>query len=86
MTTVTRPLPRLLRRQEVEARTGLSRNTIYRPMRAGAFPEPLRVGPRAVRWPETEIEAWLSARPGSHGDRGNRPSIPPIETRHPAKE
>ncbi len=72
---------RLLRRQEVEARCGLSRTSIYRLMREGRFPAPLRVGPRAVRWLETEIEAWLSARPRSHGDLGNRPSI---EALHPA--
>ena len=31
---------RLLRRDEVEAQTGLSRSAIYRLMRAGQFPEP----------------------------------------------
>ena len=59
---------RLLRRQEVEKRCGLARTTIYRWMRAGMFPEPLRVGPRAVRWPESEIEHWLAARPRARGD------------------
>ena len=29
----------------------------------GLSPEPLKIGVRAVRWPESEIEAWLAARP-----------------------
>ena len=52
----------LLRRADVERRTGLSCTTIYRLMRAGAFPEPVRVGPRAVRWPASEIEAWREGK------------------------
>ena len=63
------PSDRLLKRQEVEARCGLARTSIYRMMRAGAFPKPLRVGARAVRWSETEIEQWLSKRPRAEGDR-----------------
>ncbi len=59
---------RLLHRREVEARTGLSRATIYRHMRAGAFPLPVNVGPKAVRWSETEIERWVASRPRAEGE------------------
>ena len=61
---------RLLRLAEVERLVGLSRATIYRLMRAGAFPEPRRVGPRAVRWSQLEIEEWAASRPRSHGFAG----------------
>ena len=60
---------RLLRLSEVQTRTALSRTTIYRKMRDGSFPEPLKIGVRAVRWPESEIAAWLAARPRASGDR-----------------
>ncbi len=63
---------RLLTRAEVERRTGLARTSVYRLMREGAFPEPLRVGRTAVRWPASEIEAWISSRPRAHGDGVNR--------------
>lgn len=53
----------MLRRRELESWIGLSRSTIYRLMSEGRFPRPIRVGPRAVRWPRTEIETWLRARP-----------------------
>ena len=59
---------RLLRREEVEARTGLARSSIYRKMREGSFPEPLKIGARAVRWPSSEIEDWLSGRPRATGE------------------
>ena len=59
----------LLKRHAVEKRCQISRSAIYRLMRAGQFPEPIRIGPRAVRWPESEIEAWLESRPRATGDR-----------------
>ena len=60
---------RLLRRSEVQSRTALGRSSIYRKMRDGSFPEPLKVGVRAVRWRESEIEGWLAARPRATGNR-----------------
>ena len=59
---------RLLHRTEVEERCGLSRSSVYRLMRAGEFPTPLRIGPKAVRWPQSEIEDWLSERPRATGE------------------
>ena len=59
---------RLLRRTEVEERVGLSTSALYRQMRAGIFPAPLRIGPRAVRWPASEIEDFLASRPRATGE------------------
>ena len=44
-------------------------STLYKLMRARAFPEPLRISPGAVRWLQSEIEAWLASRPRATGDR-----------------
>ena len=60
---------RLLRLAEVLTITALGRSSVYRKMRDGSFPEPLKIGARAVRWRESDIEAWLAARPRSTGDR-----------------
>lgn len=49
----------ILRRKQVEARTGLSRSTIYVRIKEGSFPEPINLGARAVGWLESEIEEWL---------------------------
>ena len=59
---------RLLRREEVETRCGIARTTISRLMRCGEFPEPIKVGPRAVRWPASEFEEWLASRPPATGE------------------
>ena len=58
----------LLTRPQVEARCGLSTSSIYRFMRDGPFPEPIRVGRRAVRWHSSEIDEWLATRPRAAGD------------------
>ncbi len=54
---------RILRRKQVESRTGLSRSTIYARIAEGSFPRPIDLGGgRAVGWVEAEIDAWLQAR------------------------
>jgi len=51
----------ILRRKQVEARTGLSRSTIYIRIQEGTFPRPINIGVRAVGWLEHEIDQWLAA-------------------------
>lgn len=62
----------LLRREEVEARLGVSRSWIYAEMRAGRFPEPVKIGRRAVRWRVADLNEWLSDRPLAEGDLSPR--------------
>lgn len=52
----------LLRRKQVEARTGLARSTIYQYVRAGTFPKPVPLSSRAVGWIESEISDWIAER------------------------
>jgi len=56
------PFKRMLRRKEVEHKTGLSRATIYRLMRKDLFPQCSCIGMRAVAWDEQEVDAWLIER------------------------
>ncbi|MBF9060754.1 AlpA family phage regulatory protein [Rhodobacterales bacterium HKCCSP123] len=58
---------RILRRSEVEDRTGLSRSTIYAWIRHGKFPRPVKLGERIVAWRESDIDRWLESRV-SEGD------------------
>ncbi len=67
---------RMLRRGEVEQLCGLATTTIYRKMKDGSFPSPVRVGARAVRWPESEILRWLSECPRARGHGGYTPAAP----------
>ena len=42
--------------------TGLSRSTLYRLIADESFPRPVRLGPRAVAWRRSDIDAWGEAR------------------------
>jgi prophage regulatory protein len=53
---------KILRRRDVEAQIGLSRSTIYQAIADGEFPKPIRIGKRAVGWPQSTISKWLSER------------------------
>ncbi len=63
-------IDRLIRRPEVQRLTGLSRSSLYEMIAAGKFPAPVRIGPRAVAWRESEIHKWIEARP---------PALPAID-------
>jgi prophage regulatory protein len=52
----------ILRITDVSALVALSRATIYRKVRAGTFPRPLRLGSHAVGWMAGELEAWIEER------------------------
>ena len=69
---VDRKPQELLRREEVEQRFGVSRSWIYCEMRAGRFPEPVRIGKRAVRWKVVDLDEWAAGRPVAHGEIGYR--------------
>ncbi|WP_201302593.1 helix-turn-helix transcriptional regulator [Sphingomonas sp. T1] len=60
-------IDRLLRRQEVLDRVGLSRSLVYQMMKDNRFPRPLRLGKRAVAWSEAAINEWVANRPLSNG-------------------
>ena len=60
----------ILRRKQVEARTGFSRSTIYaklrcNPKRPGdfdpTFPKPISIGAKSVGWIESEVDDWVNA-------------------------
>lgn len=53
---------RILRRPEVEAKTGFKRAHIYSLVKEGKFPRPLRLGIRAVGWDSLEIDQWIAGR------------------------
>lgn len=53
---------RFLRWAAVRDRTGLSRSTIWRLERRGAFPRHRRISANTVGWVENEVEQWLNER------------------------
>ncbi|QHC37232.1 AlpA family phage regulatory protein [Komagataeibacter xylinus] len=58
---------RLLTSKEVQTRTGLSRMTIYRYVKAGTFPAPRKLSAGAVRWNSAVIDSWIRGGTGASG-------------------
>ena len=56
---------RILRLDEVEAKSGFKRAHLYNLMRAGKIPKALRLGVRAVGWDSIEIDQWIAERVNS---------------------
>lgn len=54
----------IMRRDEVERKTGFKRAHIYNLMKEGTFPQAKRIGLRAVGWDSLEIERWVVERLG----------------------
>lgn len=51
---------KLLRLPDVMRQTGLRRAAIYARIREGIFPPPVKIGKRAVAWPESEVQKWIA--------------------------
>lgn len=58
---------RILRRAEVEARTGFKRAHLYHLIKEGSFPKPVPIGVRAVGWISSEIDQWINDRLQARG-------------------
>jgi len=52
--------PALLRLPGVCTQVGLSKSQIYRLIRSGEFPPPVRLGPKSVAWPAEHVHAWIA--------------------------
>ena len=64
---------RLLKIREVCELTTLPASVVYRMMRSGNFPRPLKLGDggksAAVRWRSDEIGEWIASRPRGGGTK-----------------
>lgn len=57
---------RLIRRKEVQAKTGLGASSIYALMKTGEFPQCLNLSERRVAWIESEVDQWIAQRIAQH--------------------
>ena len=51
-------IKKIYRLPDVMSMTGLSRSSIYLRVSTNEFPKPIKIGRRAVGWPEDSIIAW----------------------------
>ena len=54
--------PRILRRNQLQELTGLSRSTIYLRTARGSSPKAISLGIRAAGCLESEVDEWLRSR------------------------
>lgn len=67
----THPQEALLRRREVEARTGLSRSSIHQLIRDKKFPANIELHGRCRCWVASEVDAWIAARIAAARSKGS---------------
>ncbi|EGX6956817.1 AlpA family transcriptional regulator [Aeromonas hydrophila] len=53
---------KLIKLKDVTEMTTLSKATIYRLMKQGSFPGPIRLGPKCVAWKQSEIIEWVELK------------------------
>lgn len=70
----------LLRLPTVKAETGASRSTIYLRIQQGLWPKPVKLGPRSVAWPASEVAALNAARISGMADAEIRALVATLET------
>ena len=56
---------RLLRINDVCFMTGLGRSTVYAKVKGADFPGPVQLHGSSVAWRESEVDAWIAARPAA---------------------
>ena len=55
--------PKLLKAREVCEMLGISRATLYRMIRQGKFPRPVKLSADSSRWPSQEVEDYMATLP-----------------------
>lgn len=59
--------PRYIDASEICRRLGIGISTLRDWRRAGLSPEGQRIGRQAVRWLDSDLDAWLATRPRAAG-------------------
>ncbi|AKS24226.1 MAG: transcriptional regulator [Leptospirillum sp. Group II 'C75'] len=55
---------RIVRLKELVKISGLSRSTIYDQVKSGTFPQPVKLGARAIGWILSDVENWIASKAG----------------------
>ena len=55
-------IDKIYRLPVVMAVTGLCRSSLYNALATNDFPEPVRLGKRAIGWREGDLSAWVASR------------------------
>jgi prophage regulatory protein len=64
----------LIRKRQVLEMTGWSNSTLYQRIADGQFKKGVRIGPRMVAWPLSEVQAYIARRIEERDTGGDEPS------------
>lgn len=59
--------PQVLRLPAVISMIGISKGSIYAYIKRGAFPAPIKLGPKASGWLASDVQAWIAERTAARG-------------------
>ncbi|MGE3508419.1 MAG: helix-turn-helix transcriptional regulator [Vicinamibacterales bacterium] len=62
VTPPTNQPDRILRRPDLRSIDGLSGTTRWRLIRAGQYPQPIRLSERTVGWRQSDVATWVANR------------------------
>lgn len=62
MAVMVQELTKFIREDSLRDLLGVSHATIWRWVRAGHFPKPVRIGQAAVAWPQEEVQEWIESK------------------------
>ena len=60
---------RLIRMPEVISKTGLRKSVIYKKIRLGEFPGPVRISAKVSTWLESEVDEFIDQRVTERDER-----------------
>ena len=66
-------IEKIWRKSGVCARLGVSKSTLERLIKTENFPQPVKLGTRAVGFLESEIEEWIEARTAARDEGKSSP-------------
>lgn len=69
----------LCRRPVVEQSIGKSRSTLYREIKAGLFPAPVKIGGDRSAWPANEVQSIINARIAGKSDEEIKALVTELE-------
>ena len=53
----------IYRKRELSEALQISDVTLWRWVRAGRFPKPIKLGPNTIGWLQADVASWLEKRP-----------------------
>lgn len=51
---------------------GLKKSAIYKKVKAGEFPAPVKLGPHAIGWLESAVQGWIKKTAGIPANDGQQ--------------